>query len=290
MLDRDRAQRNFLFCEEFASDRNSYFDAELNEAVSSYALARRELHGYCNLASAATTFAVSDPNLREGVTASVSGSRARQRLMVCGMSLALFDVADVGLDLIARTINDRRSTLLLAESNTPLSAALSKAVDPLLLTLSEFFSDEYRSGQLVKGIRNEDLRATSFADDSLDWVLTSDVFEHIPDPEAAEREVVRILKPGGIYCFTVPLHPRSDTDIVLARPRPDGTTEYLAPPTYHGDPLRPEGVLVYRVFSVPAMSRRFAQLGATCRTYRLWSKYYGLLGPGCFVHVVKKHA
>jgi SAM-dependent methyltransferase len=116
------------------------------------------------------------------------------------------------------------------------------------------------------------------------------VFEHIPDPETAEREVIRILKPGGVYCFTVPLHPRADEDIVLARSRADGTTEHLAPPTYHGDPLRPEGVLVYRIFSVPAMTNRFARLGAKCRTYRLWSKHFGLLGPDCFIHIVTKDA
>ncbi len=178
--------------------------------------------------------------------------------------------------------------MFIAESNSPLCAALQRRLNPSQLTMSEFFDDAKASGDIVNGIRHEDLRKTSFADASFDLVLTSDVFEHIPDPEVAEQEIVRILKPGGAYVFTVPLDSHADRDAVLARPCSDGTTEYLVPPTYHGDPLRPEGVLVYRIFSIPEMSARFAALGAVCRTYRLWSERFGLLGPACFVHVVRK--
>lgn len=115
--------------------------------------------------------------------------------------------------------------------------------------------------------------------------------EHVPDAMMAERELIRILKPGGVYCFTAPLHPTADEDIVLARLREDASIEFLGEPMYHFDPLRGEGTaLVFRIFSVRQMTRRFSELGATCTTYRLWSKGYGIIGPGCFVHVVRKHA
>lgn len=42
------------------------------------------------------------------------------------------------------------------------------------------------------------------ASESFDAVLCTEVFEHIPDPMAALRELSRILKPGGILILTVP--------------------------------------------------------------------------------------
>ncbi len=51
-----------------------------------------------------------------------------------------------------------------------------------------------------------------FADASVDAVVCTEVFEHLIDPPAAAREIVRILKPGGRlilttrFCF--PLHDR----------------------------------------------------------------------------------
>lgn len=56
----------------------------------------------------------------------------------------------------------------------------------------------------IKGIRTEDLTATSFADESLDIVVCSHVLEHVPDDRAAFAEVARILKPGGIAILLTP--------------------------------------------------------------------------------------
>ena len=43
-----------------------------------------------------------------------------------------------------------------------------------------------------------------FEDHSFDRIIASEVMEHIPDDEAAMRELHRILKPGGIVAVTVP--------------------------------------------------------------------------------------
>lgn len=277
-----------FFCEEFAVDRPSEFDSELDEAVSVRSLERGALTGYCNLANQPTTFAVTDSNLRENVIATVSGSGARHRIVASGLSIALFDTPLVSLPATTEVVNARRLRTLLTETTTPFHNAFKALISPELLTTSEFFGPEYRSGETVNGVRHEDLQQLSFADNSLDVLLTSDVMEHVPDALAAEREIVRVLRPGGIYCFTVPLHPYAETDLVLATTEADGSITYFADPIYHGDPLRPEGVLVFRIFSTKEMTARFAALGAECKTYRLWSKHYGILGQGCWVHVVRK--
>jgi SAM-dependent methyltransferase len=45
------------------------------------------------------------------------------------------------------------------------------------------------------------------ADESFDAVIASDVLEHIADHRAAVAEVVRVLRPGGVFVFSVPAHP-----------------------------------------------------------------------------------
>jgi SAM-dependent methyltransferase len=194
----------------------------------------------------------------------------------------------VSLPASAEVINARRSRVFLTETTTPFHAAVVALLAPEILTTSEYFGDQYASGDYVGDIRHEDLQQTSFPDEYFDFVITSDVMEHVPDAIAAEREIVRILSPGGAYCFTVPLLAYAEADMIAARVLADGSIEYLEEPMYHGDPLRPEGALVFRLFSVNEMTARFAALGVTCTTYRIWSKSYGILGPGCWVHVVRK--
>lgn len=43
-----------------------------------------------------------------------------------------------------------------------------------------------------------------FADDTFDKVICSEVLEHIPDYQGALREIERVLKPGGLFCASVP--------------------------------------------------------------------------------------
>ncbi|MEJ0090072.1 MAG: class I SAM-dependent methyltransferase [Limisphaerales bacterium] len=68
---------------------------------------------------------------------------------------------------------------------------------------THFFPDIPR-GQIHKGFRCEDLLAQTFENESFDLVITSDVFEHLPDVGTAVNEIMRTLKPGGAHIFTVP--------------------------------------------------------------------------------------
>ena len=46
--------------------------------------------------------------------------------------------------------------------------------------------------------------ALPFADHTFDKIICSEVLEHIPDFLQVLREIKRVLKPGGIFCATVP--------------------------------------------------------------------------------------
>lgn len=52
----------------------------------------------------------------------------------------------------------------------------------------------------------QDARALTYPDDTFDRVFSISVIEHIPDDGdgLAVREIARVLKPGGLFCFTVP--------------------------------------------------------------------------------------
>lgn len=52
-----------------------------------------------------------------------------------------------------------------------------------------------------------DLQALPEAEDSLDILVHSDTLEHVPDPRRALGECLRVLRPGGALCFTIPILP-----------------------------------------------------------------------------------
>jgi Methyltransferase domain len=152
---------------------------------------------------------------------------------------------------------------------------------------SEYFGDEYRSGEIVDGRRHEDLQALSFADNSLDLVMSSDVMEHMPEPYAAHAEIFRVLKPGGRHIFTVPYSPLLVEDQVRAK-IVDGEIVYLEEKAFHGDPVRPdEGVLVWTIFGL-SMLDRLRSMGFEAGEWDLNESTHGIVGPGALIFEARK--
>jgi ubiquinone/menaquinone biosynthesis C-methylase UbiE len=54
------------------------------------------------------------------------------------------------------------------------------------------------------GLASADALHLPFADDTFDKVICSEVLEHIPDYNGALAEIERVLKPGGLFCASVP--------------------------------------------------------------------------------------
>lgn len=113
------------------------------------------------------------------------------------------------------------------------------------LTCSEYFAG-VAQGDYKNGVQCQDVQQLTYPDNSFDICTSTEVFEHVPNDLAGFAEVRRVLRPGGLFLFTVPIFP-SPTTIERARLNAKQEIEYIQPAEYHLDPIRGhKHVLVYR--------------------------------------------
>ncbi len=172
------------------------------------------------------------------------------RCVRCGASAVHLSLGAV---LRATCPDLRRRDAYELSARGPLVAWLRREVRSL--TLSEYLPD-VPAGTVRGGVRSEDVQRLSFADASFDLVTHTEVLEHVPDDRRALAELQRVLRPGGLMLFTVPLH---DAGCTRERARRHGDRiEHLLEPAWHTDPLRGgAGILVYRDYGrdLPARVR-----------------------------------
>lgn len=75
---------------------------------------------------------------------------------------------------------------------------LLKATGWIEVELSQYKPNKPIGKALATGVTNQNLECLTFADESLDLVITSDVMEHARLDDRVHREIYRVLKPGGI--------------------------------------------------------------------------------------------
>lgn len=109
---------------------------------------------------------------------------------------------------------------------------------------SDYYAD-VPPGAAFGRSRNEDLQKQTFPDEAFDVVIAMDVFEHLPYPELAFREIARTLKVGGVLLFTVPCD-FSALTVIRATISPNSKLIHHLPPVYHGNPIDEKGSLVFR--------------------------------------------
>lgn len=120
------------------------------------------------------------------------------------------------------------------------------------LSSSEFLP-ELQPGRTAWGITHQDLKNLTFPDSSFDYVITSEVFEHIDQPWKAFQEIYRVLKSNGAHIFTIPFNEHEQTKVRAVVE--DGTVRHLAPAQFHRDPLSLRGSLVFTDFGLDLMER-----------------------------------
>lgn len=53
----------------------------------------------------------------------------------------------------------------------------------------------------------QDINALGFKSDCFDYILATEVFEHLPDPPAAMRELKRVAKKNAMFIISIPYEP-----------------------------------------------------------------------------------
>jgi SAM-dependent methyltransferase len=143
------------------------------------------------------------------------------------------------------------------------------------LVFSEYF-DDVPAGSEKDGIPCQDVQDLTFPDQSFDLCTSTDVFEHVSDDGKAFEEIHRVLRPGGLLVFTVPLQYGENT-VERAVLAPEGV-RHILPAEYHDDHLRGLGrVLCYRNYgqdiTQKLLNRGFATAEITCPDETRWWGY-----------------
>jgi len=121
------------------------------------------------------------------------------------------------------------------------------------VTMSELFDDVVPGG-FRDGVQCQDAQRLTYGDAAFDLVTSTEVFEHVPDDRRAFGEIHRVLRPGGVLLFTVPLMDAATT-LERAR-RENGAIVHLLEPEYHGDRLRGRRkVLAFRTYGLDILDR-----------------------------------
>lgn len=264
--------------------------------------------GFCNICGRFTLFKTHVAGFREHVECGQCGSRNRQRQITSVlMSYALAreqhpsDLVDyLGSGPASRRVRSGPSHPTLASIkdlptdivvwNTETTRALHMSLKNHLgsnYISTEYINPSLNSGDVLEGVTHGDIQNSHFSDNSLDFMITGDVLEHIPFPDKAISESYRILKPGGCHIFTAPFYHHRFTNECRATLQDDGTVEEHLKPWYHDDPMRPEGALVFNIFA-PELLCMLERHGFEVRLLKLHNPFYGIYGQNAIVLVARK--
>lgn len=161
---------------------------------------------------------------------------------------------------------------------------------------SEYLGDRVPFGEVLDGLRNEDLTATTWPDARFDVVLSLDVFEHVPSVEAAFADCFRILRPGGALVWAAPFALDEEgrlreSNVVRARRDSDGGVVHLLEPEYHGNPVDPgHGSLCFRYFGLEVLEQLRAAGFERPELVFYWSRPLAYLGREQVLCIARKPA
>lgn len=100
---------------------------------------------------------------------------------------------------------------------------------------------------IVDEIRHENALDLSFEDESLDFIISNDVYEHVPDIMQTFKEAYRALKKDGYLIFSIPFFIDKNETLIRAKIEA-GDLVLLMEKEIHGNPVSSEGSLAFYHF------------------------------------------
>lgn len=245
------------------SGKSAGWEAPAAVAMPDAFIGQQYLNGKCTICGCSVRFFFADVALwRESLNCEHCLATSRYRSIARGILRAIRDVAGVDADSLASLpkshsgrrirIYDTQPPFYYSTCAYPLPDLL-KATGWIDVELSQY-KPRLKPGQRIsQGVTNQNLECLTFADGSLDLVITSDVMEHVRLDKLAHAEIHRVLCMGGVYVFTVP-HERSWPEtlvrVQVTDPVDPAKDVHILEPEYHGDTNSGDGsgVLSYRVY------------------------------------------
>lgn len=177
----------------------------------------------------------------------LAASEKAVRCPRCGASAVSQSLVDV---LVRSWRNPARLRIHELSAAGPLVAFLRRAAGQL--STSEFFED-VAPGDCVDGVQCQDVQRLTFDDDSLDVCTSTEVFQHVEDDAAGFAQIHRVLRPGGLCVFTVPLSGAGQT--VERTAMVDGRCVQILPARFHLDRRRKRNDLIHRDYGSDIVTR-----------------------------------
>ncbi|MDI1276631.1 glycosyltransferase [Methylobacter sp.] len=225
-------------------------------------LGQQHLDGQCNVCGKPSRFFYQEEVLwRESLNCEHCRTTSRYRSISQGILRAISELTGNEATSLATLPRVSKTKIHVYDTQPPFYYEpcayplpdLLKVTGWVDVELSQYKPKRLMGEVLSKGVTNQNLECLTFADESLDIVITSDVMEHVRLDDHAHKEIYRVLKPGGIYIFTVPHNRAWDETLIRVQiTDPDDPSKdiHLLEPEYHGDTNSDEngGVLAYRTY------------------------------------------
>ena len=232
-----------------------------------------QLPGYCVVCESPGEFVVSymyaEPDLVDGMR--IPNWREHLACTNCGLVSRTRAAYHLLLQEVSPSPTD---DLYVTEAVTPLFRSIRRRFPAAIG--SEYFGAS--AGGDAHDVRHEDVQALTFADGSLDVIVSLDVLEHVADENTALREFARCLRTGGRLLMTVPFDIGWPETLVRATMDAHGVISHLLPPEFHGNPVDSAGSLAFRKFGWSILQSFEAAGFSSAEIVTYWSdqlKYFG---------------
>jgi len=163
---------------------------------------------------------------REGLICTGCGSARRSIILAGGILEFARESLGIQLPTFKQFVAEEKfQNLKVAELNS------LGALHGYLKISPNLYYSEY--GSKNPNIRSEDLMNLSYGENTFDLVLHSETLEHVPDFQKAWMEIFRVLKPGGVCIFTIPIVSDGRNSRTRAR-LCNGSIAHDLPASFHG--------------------------------------------------------
>lgn len=228
--------------------------------------------GMCNVCGCDTSFVYTEKeSYRESLFCIHCRTISRYRSIARGVLRSIQDLTSIQASSISKLpamndtclrIYDTQRSFYGLRSTYPLPDLLSKC-KWISVETSVYDPAKTTGAQLGIHQTNQNIERLTYSDSSFDIVITSDVMEHVRLDDAAHREIRRILKPGGIYVFTVPTNRDNETQtrVRVLDPLDSSEDQFLVEKEFHDDSNIAGGkALTYRIYGKD-LDKKLYELG-----------------------------